>query len=41
MNNSHFAAVWLDAQTKLQVLAGYVKSATKRLFGVLDFASYR
>ena len=35
-----FAAVILDADAKLRVMAGYVEKAAKRLFGIPDFKYY-
>ncbi|MBE0448307.1 MAG: hypothetical protein IBX64_09470 [Actinobacteria bacterium] len=37
---TYFAAVVLDAQAKLKVMAGYVLKAAKRLFGIPDFHYY-
>ena len=36
----YFAAVVLDGQAKLRVMAGYVFRAAKRLFGIPDFCYY-
>ena len=35
-----FAAVVLDTEAKLRVMAGYVQKAAKRLFGIPDFKYY-
>jgi len=35
-----FAAVVLDTEAKLRVMAGYVEKAAKRLFGIPDFKYY-
>lgn len=35
-----FAAVVLDTEAKLRVMAGYVHKAAKRLFGIPDFKYY-
>ena len=37
---AYFAAVVLDTQAKLKVMAGYVFKAAKRLFGIPDFRYY-
>ncbi len=37
---SYFAAVWLGAKTKLEILAMHVMNAAKRIFGVPDFRYY-
>ena len=37
---ANFAAVVLDTQAKLKVMAGYVFKAAKRLFGIPDFRYY-
>lgn len=37
---AYFAAVVLDTQAKLKVMAGYVLKAAKRLFGIPDFHYY-
>lgn len=36
----YFAAVVLDTQEKLKVMAGYVLKAAKRVFGIPDFKYY-
>lgn len=40
MAAAYFAAVVLDTQAKLKVVAGYVLKAAKRLFGIPDFHYY-
>ena len=35
-----FAAVVLDSEAKLRIMAAYVKKAAKRLFGIPDFKYY-
>jgi hypothetical protein len=37
---AYFAAVLLDPESKLKVIAGYVLKAAKRLFGIPDFHYY-
>ena len=37
---SYFAAVWLGAKTKLEILAMHVMDAAKRIFGIPDFRYY-
>ncbi|MCP4685598.1 MAG: transposase, partial [bacterium] len=37
---SYFAAVWLGAKTKLEILALHVMNAAKRVFGIPDFRYY-
>ncbi len=37
---SYFAAVWLGAKTKLEILAMHVMNTAKRIFGVPDFRYY-
>ncbi len=37
---SYFAAVWLGAKTKLNILAMHAANAAKRIFGIPDFRYY-
>jgi len=37
---SYFAAVWLGAKTKMEILALHVMVAAKRIFGIPDFRYY-
>ncbi len=37
---SYFAAVWLGAKAKLEILAMHVMDAAKRIFGIPDFRYY-